>query len=115
LHRKFDRVFDLSQAVSTFEEAHVAERTKYLIAAVLLTVLDVAAAIDYSSLIWTAWQHNNWDDLLLILTAGQVASSLANLWVQSYSAARQTFCDQLSEPVSIQGAIAREARGQADV
>jgi hypothetical protein len=93
----------------------VAKRARFLIIAVLLTVLDAAVVVWHCLPVWTAWSGDVWNRGLVVLLAALGTTSLANLWVQVVPAqnvlldGRSANREQAAAPIPV------EARGQADV
>ena len=58
-------------------------RKRYLIFAILLTILDAVVTVYYGVAIWKAWPGAIWDCGLLVLLASLGATSLVNVWVQA--------------------------------
>jgi hypothetical protein len=94
----------------------MAKRPRFLIIAILLTVIEVAVVICYGWPFWTAWSGNAWDRGLGVLLAALGATSLANVWAQVLVPAQ----DILSSERSADGEedavpIPTQVRGEANV
>ena len=93
----------------------MAKRARFLIIAVLLTVLDLAVVVCHGWPVWTAWSGDVWNRGLVVLLAVLGATSRANLWAQVVPAqnvpprGRSANREQAAAPIPV------EARGQADV
>ena len=90
-------------------------RSRYLIIAVSLTILDVAVLVCYG---WPAWTTSS-DDLssrgILVLLAALGASSLANVWAQMDTAQNDLPGRQSADNEQTPVPIRAQARGEADV
>jgi hypothetical protein len=64
-------------------EVHVADGAKHFTIAVVMTILDVAAALCFGGLIWRTFSGIIWSRLLILLLAALWAISLANLWARA--------------------------------
>jgi hypothetical protein len=60
----------------------VKTRPRFLIVAILLTVLDLAVVICYSWPAWATLSGDIWSRGILVLLAALGATSLANVWAQ---------------------------------
>jgi hypothetical protein len=93
----------------------VAKRTRFLIIAVLLTLLDLAAVVCYDWPVWTTWSGDPWSRGILVLLAALGATSLANVWAQVVPSqdillgGRSADREQIAVPIPVQ------VQGQADV
>jgi len=105
----------LSHAFSALEEAQVKRRLSYLIIAVLLTVLDGAVTVYYSTTIWAAWAGDLPARGLLVFFAALEATSLANVWAQVVPALNEPPCGRRGDREQTAAGIQVDARGQADV
>jgi hypothetical protein len=93
----------------------VRTRPRFLIIAVLLTVLDLAVDISYGWPVWTERSGDVWNRWLAVLLAALGASSLANVWAQVVPARDIVLGDRCADGVQTAMAISQETRGQADV
>jgi len=93
----------------------VAKRTRFLIIAVLLTLLDLAVVVCYGWPVWTTWSGDPWSRGILVLLAALGATSLANVWAQVVPAqdillgSRSADRKQSAVPIPV------KVRGQLDV
>ncbi len=76
----------LPHPVSAFEETRVKQRTRYLIIAVLLTILDGVVNGSYGVAILRAWSRDIWVCGVLVLFAAVGVTSLANVWAHPWGA-----------------------------
>jgi hypothetical protein len=88
---------------------------RFLIIAVLLTVLDLAVTLRYGWPYWTAWSGNAWDRGLGVLLAALGATSLANVWAQVVRAQDILSSDKSADCKEDAVPIPTKARGQANV
>jgi len=93
----------------------VKERARYLIIAILLTILDGAVAVFYGGAIWTARSGDVWSWGLWILLTALGATSLANLWVQAFPGSGGAFGSRSTGYSHGAAPIPVEAREQGDV
>jgi len=93
----------------------VTKRPRFLIIAVLLTILDVAVVVCHSWTVWTTWSGDPWKCGILVLPAALGATSLANVWAQVVPIqdilldGRNADREQSAVPFQV------EVRGQVDV
>ena len=93
----------------------MAKRTRFLIIAVLLTLLDLAVVVCYGWPVWTTWSGDPWSRGILVLLAALGATSLANVWAQLVPSqdillgGRSADREQIAVPIPVQ------VQGQADV
>jgi hypothetical protein len=94
----------------------MAKRPRFLIIAVLLTVLDFAVTLRYGWPYWTASSGDVWNGGIEVLLAALGATSLANVWAQVLvpaqdilSSDRSADCEEDAVPIPTQ------VRGQANV
>ena len=91
------------------------KRPRFLIIAVLLTLIDFTVAVCYGYPVWTTWSGDLWSRGLSVLLAALGATSLANVWAQVVpaqnflSGGRSADLEHTAVPIPV------EARGQADV
>ena len=78
---KFDRDLNPPHAVSTFEEAEVNERRRYLAMAALLTILTAVVTMYHGGATWKAWSGDIRGGGLLVLFGALGVASLADVWV----------------------------------
>lgn len=87
----------------------------FVIAALLLTILDAVVTVNYGMAIWKAWSGDIWCRGPGVLLAGLGASSLVNVWVQAVlrsgasCGSRGVLCGRNATP------IPAEARRDGDV
>lgn len=74
-------------------------RRKYLVLAILLTVLDAVVTVYYGTAVWAAWSGDILARGLLVVLASMEATSLANVWVQAGSSMR--FPDEETESIAV--------------
>ena len=91
------------------------KRPRFLIIAVLLTLIDFTVVVCYGYPVWTTWSHDVWSRGILVLFAALGATSLANVWAQVVSAQDILLGCQSAEGPQTAVPIPVEARGQADV
>jgi predicted phage tail protein len=94
----------------------MAKRPRFLIIAILLTVLEVAVVICYGWPVWATWSGDIWNGGIEVLLAALGATSLANVWAQMLvpaqnilSSDRSADCEEDAVPIPTQ------VRGQANV
>lgn len=93
----------------------MATRPRFLIIAVLLTVLDVAVDLSYGWPVWTARSGDVWNRGIMVLLAVFGATSLATVWAQVVTAQNIRLEGQSADRKQIGQTIPGEARGRADV
>ena len=91
------------------------KRPRFLIIAVLLTLIDFTVVVCYGCTVWTTWSHDVWSRGILVLFAALGATSLANVWAQVVSAQDILLGCQSAEGPQTAVPIPVEARGVADV
>lgn len=88
-------------------------RPKYIVLAILLTVLDAIVTVYYGTAVWAAWSGDILARGLLVLFAAIGATSLANVWVQAASRLRAK--SEYAVPQRTTLSMPTEMRGQGDV
>ena len=91
------------------------KRPRFLIIAVLLTLLDFAVVVCYGWSVWTTWSGDSWSRGIWILLAALGATSLASVWAQVVPVQGISLRDRSTEGEQSRASIQLEARGQADV
>lgn len=91
------------------------KRPRFLIVAVLLTILDLAVNVYYVWPVWTTWSGNPWSRGLSVLLAALGTTSLANVWAQVVPAQNALLGGRSANREQVMAPIPLEARGQADV
>jgi hypothetical protein len=91
------------------------KRARFLLIAVLLTVLDVAGVVCYGWPVWRDWPEDIWGHGFLVLLAALGATSLANVWAQTVPGPDAPRVTQSVRCWKSAGPIRVQARGQTDV
>lgn len=83
--------------------------------AILMTLLDAVVTLRYGAEIWTAWSGIGWFRLVILALGTLLATSLANIWVQTGRPRGQVVINL--HPASAPGeeAIHSERQGDRDV
>jgi hypothetical protein len=93
----------------------VTKRPKFLIIALLLTLLDLAVVVCYGWPVWAAWSGDLWNRGILVQLGALGATSLANVWAQVVPAQDILLDCQSADREQTAVPIPVQARGQADV
>ena len=91
------------------------KRPRFLIIAVLLTLIDLTVVVCYGWTVWTTLSHDAWSRGTLVLLAALGATSLANVWSQVVPAQDILLDGQSADGPQTAVPIPVQARGQADV
>ena len=90
------------------------KRPRFLIIAVLLTILDLAV-VCYGWPVWKIWSGDLWSRGILVLLASLGATSLANVWAQVVLSQDILLGGRSADREQIAVPIPAQVRGQADV
>lgn len=89
--------------------------SRRLTIAISMTLLDVAVAFRYGAEIWTAWSGIGWVRLLILALGALLASSLANIWVQTGRGLGRAVMNAHPASAPREVEIHRERQGEGDV
>jgi hypothetical protein len=93
----------------------VTKQPRFLIIAVLLTILDLVVVVCYDWPVWTTWSRDPWSRGILALLAALGATSQANVWAQVVSTPDILLGGRSADREQSAVPIPGEVRGQADV